>query len=143
MELFLGEILWKARVIAAYWSHENENLSIDPSLDEKEFEIGHSRHGYYFIRIENVRRNLATSASHTLFDGKVGHQVAKLFDYGTRSVSFAGTHRCFSDEFSTCSGTTSVCGNGSEKFRVTDIAHGWSLKLISLKFGLITSNGLK
>ena len=95
--------------------------------DEREFEIGHSRHGYYFVRVENIKRNLATSATHTLFDGKVGHIVANLFDYGTRSVSFAGTHRCFSDDFSTCSGTTSVCGNGSEKFRVTDIAHGESL----------------
>ena len=63
------------------------------------------------------------SASHTLYDGKVGHIIASLFDYGTVSVAFPGTHRCFSTTSSTCSGTTTACGNRSEKFRITDVAH--------------------
>ena len=62
-------------------------------------------------------------ASHTLYDGKVGHVVASLFDHGTVSVAFPGTHRCFSTTASACSGTTTACGNGSEKFRITDVAH--------------------
>ena len=63
------------------------------------------------------------AASHTLYDGKVGHIIASLFDHGTVSVAFPGTHRCFSTTLSTCSGTTTACGNGSEKFRITDVAH--------------------
>ncbi|CAG5098414.1 Oidioi.mRNA.OKI2018_I69.XSR.g15647.t1.cds [Oikopleura dioica] len=71
---------------------------------------------------ENVSRNLATSASHPLFDGKVGHIMASLFDHGTRTFSVTGTHRCFSEEFSNCSGKTSVCGQ-SEPFRMSDASH--------------------
>ena len=69
------------------------------------------------------------SASHTLYDGKVGHIVASLFDYGTVSVAFPGTHRCFSTTLSTCSGSTTACGNGSEKFRITDVAHVMDLNV--------------
>ena len=53
----------------------------------------------------------------------MGHVVASLFDNGTVSVAFPGTHRCFSMTASACSGTTTACGNGSEKFRITDVAH--------------------
>ena len=81
------------------------------------------RRGYFFVRENmNVRRNLATSASHPLFDGKVGHMMASLFDHGTRTFSVTGTHRCFSDQFSDCSGKTSVCGQ-SEPFRMSDASH--------------------
>ena len=68
------------------------------------------------------KRNLATSASHVLFDGKTGHVVANLFDYGTVSVAFPGTHRCFSAEYTNCSGKTSVCGT-YEAYRISDAAH--------------------
>ena len=64
---------------------------------ETEAQVGLTRNGYFFLRSKSrVTRNLATSASHVLFDGKVGHIVSSLFDYGTGSVSFPGTHRCFS-----------------------------------------------
>ena len=53
----------------------------------------------------------------------MGHVIASLFDHGTVSVAFPGTHRCFSTTASACSGTTTACGNGSEKFRITDVAH--------------------
>ena len=69
------------------------------------------------------RAKASCLASHTLYDGKVGHIIASLFDHGTVSVAFPGTHRCFSTTSSLCSGTTTACGNGSEKFRITDVAH--------------------
>lgn len=90
---------------------------------ENDVGFGQLRRGYFFLRQNaNVRRNLATSASHPLFDGKVGHMMASLFDHGTRSFSVTGTHRCFSDQFSDCSGKTSVCGQ-SEPFRMSDASH--------------------
>ena len=86
-------------------------------------QFGSVRRGYYFIRPDDeVRRNIATSSSHPLFDGKTGHIVASLFDHGTRSFAVTGTHRCFSNTYSACSGTTFVCGQ-SEKNRETDSAH--------------------
>ena len=67
---------------------------------ESQEQIGLTRNGYFFLRPRSrVTRNLATSASHVLFDGKVGHIVSSLFDYGTGSVSFPGTHRCFSSSY--------------------------------------------
>ncbi|CBY08295.1 unnamed protein product [Oikopleura dioica] len=90
---------------------------------ENDIGFGQLRRGYFFLRPNaNVRRNLATSASHPLFDGKVGHMMASLFDHGTRTFSVTGAHRCFSDQFSDCSGKTSVCGQ-SEPFRMSDASH--------------------
>ena len=91
--------------------------------DETTDQIGNSRAGYFFIRpATQITRNIATSSSHLLFDGKTGHIVASLFDKGTASVSFPGTHRCFSSTYTACSGRTSVCGE-SEGYRISDAAH--------------------
>ena len=91
--------------------------------DEGPKQIGASRGGYFFIRpASRITRNVATSSSHLLFDGKTGHIVASLFDQGTASVAFPGTHRCFSSKYTACSGRTSVCGE-SEAYRISDAAH--------------------
>lgn len=68
--------------------------------------------------------NLILQAPHPRNDSNTGDQgIYILKEIGALIFMVAGTHRCNSDNYSACSGTTSICDNGSEDFRVSDMAH--------------------
>jgi len=80
--------------------------------------------GTYVFNPSACQSNLVIQAPHPRNDTNTGDQgIFILKDVGALFYMVAGTHRCNSDTFSSCSGTTSTCDNGSEKFRESDMAH--------------------
>jgi len=70
-----------------------------------------------------TRNNLIIQAPHSKFDTNTGKQAVYCFkNTVAKAVFINGTHRCNSDSFSACSGTTSVCGS-SDPYRISDMAH--------------------
>lgn len=60
---------------------------------------------------------------HPTFDSETLDEGAYLFQqHLARGLFIAGTHRCNSASYSSCSGTTSACGS-SESYRISDVAH--------------------
>ena len=79
--------------------------------------------GTYVFSKTPIRDNLIIQAPHSNFDTNTGKQAIYCFkNTVARAVFINGTHRCNSDSFSSCSGTTSVCGS-SEFYRISDMAH--------------------
>lgn len=63
------------------------------------------------------------SAPHPIKDSKTKEQAAEvMFGIGAKYLSISTTNRCANDHYSSCDGTTSICGT-SEAFRVSDMAH--------------------
>lgn len=79
--------------------------------------------GTYVFSKTPLRSNLILQAPHSKFDTNTGSQALYCFkNTGARAVFLNGTHRCNSDSFSSCSGSTSVCGS-NESYRLSDMAH--------------------
>lgn len=79
--------------------------------------------GTYVFSKTPSRNNLIIQAPHSKYDTNTGKQAVFCFkNIVARAVFINGTHRCNSDSFSSCSGTTSVCGS-SDSYRVSDMAH--------------------
>ncbi len=77
---------------------------------------------YVFSKIPS-RNNLIIQAPHSKYDTNTGKQAVFCFkNIVARAVFINGTHRCNSDSFSSCSGTTSVCGS-NDSYRLSDLAH--------------------
>jgi len=67
-------------------------------------------------------RNLMVQVPHPRNDLDTWAEGADLFrQTGSRFFLMAGTHRCASGETSPCSGTSSVCEDGT--YRISDVAH--------------------
>lgn len=80
--------------------------------------------GTYVFNPAACQSNLVLQAPHPRNDSNTGDQgIYILKEIGALFYMVAGTHRCNSDSYSACSGTTSTCDNGSEKFRASDMAH--------------------
>ncbi len=80
--------------------------------------------GTYVFNPAACQSNLILQAPHPRNDSNTGDQgIYILKEIGALFYMVAGTHRCNSDNYSACSGTTSTCDNGSEKFRDSDMAH--------------------
>ncbi|WP_170063262.1 T9SS type A sorting domain-containing protein [Polaribacter porphyrae] len=80
--------------------------------------------GTYIFTKNSVINNLIITAPHVLNDTNTGQQaVYCLKNTLAKAVFLNGTERCNSSSFSSCSGTTSTCDNGSEPFRISDVAH--------------------
>jgi hypothetical protein len=82
--------------------------------------------GYFFIRPQSqVRRNLIIEAPHPVNDQDSALVASRLFQQsGARAFFFAGTHRCANlNDHTTCSGTSTVCGDGDLPYRRSDMAH--------------------
>lgn len=70
-----------------------------------------------------TRENLILTAPHIKYDTNTGYEAVYCFKNNlTKAVFINGTHRCNSNSYSTCSGTTSACGT-SESYRISDMAH--------------------
>ncbi|MET2986330.1 T9SS type A sorting domain-containing protein [Aureibaculum conchae] len=79
--------------------------------------------GTYVFSKTSTRNNLIIQAPHSKYDTNTGKQAVYCFKNTVAKALFInGTHRCNSDDFSSCSGTTSVCGS-SDSYRKSDLAH--------------------
>ena len=79
--------------------------------------------GTYVFSKTPTRNNLIIQAPHSKYDTNTGKQAVYCFKKNVaKALLINGTHRCNSDDFSSCSGTTSVCGS-SDSYRKSDLAH--------------------
>jgi hypothetical protein len=89
------------------------------------FAIAFDRRGRDPTVIVNLkpRRELIVGAPHVGFERGTGEQaVILLRDTGARAAIVNGAHRCASTSFTTCDGTTAVCGT-LEAYRASDVGH--------------------
>ncbi len=83
--------------------------------------------GTYVFNPTSSRSRLIIQAPHPILDSNTGKQGAYIFSkIRARAFFLSGTHRCNSNQASSCSGTTSVCGGGNEAYRISDAAHNAS-----------------
>ena len=105
---------------------EFTDTSISPNqvfyvLEEKSTQSNYW--GTYVFSKTPTRNNLIIQSPHSKFDTNTGNQAIYCFKNTiAKAVFINGTHRCNSDSFSSCSGTTSVCGS-SDAYRISDLAH--------------------
>ena len=105
---------------------EFTDTSISPNqifyiLEEKSTQSNYW--GTYVFSKTPTRNNLIIQAPHSKFDTNTGKQAIYCFkNTVAKAVFINGTHRCNSDNSSSCSGTTSVCGS-SDSYRISDLAH--------------------
>lgn len=79
--------------------------------------------GTYVFSKTPTRKNLIIQAPHSKYDTYTGKEAVYCFKKtGAKALFINGTHRCNSNDFSPCSGTTSVCGR-SDSYRKSDLAH--------------------
>lgn len=78
-----------------------------------------------YIYNPNYQRDVLVGVPHPLFDSNTPYEGVDMLHFlGARFFAMAGTHRCAGSDFTTCSGETTACsGGGSEKFRISDMAH--------------------
>ncbi len=80
--------------------------------------------GTYVFNPRACQANLVVQAPHPRNDSNTGDQgIYILKEIGALFYMVAGTHRCNSDSYSECAGTTSTCDNASESYRESDMAH--------------------
>lgn len=109
-----------------YQITEFTDTSISPSqifyvLEEKSPQLNYW--GTYVFSKTPARNNLIIQAPHSKFDTNTGKQAIYCFKNTlAKAVFINGTHRCNSDSFSSCSGTTSACGS-NDSYRISDLAH--------------------
>lgn len=129
VNLLLSDNLSSARSAADglnYQITEFTDTSISPNqvfyvLEEKSPSSNYW--GTYIFSKTPTRNNLIIQAPHSKYDINTGKQAVNCFKNNVaRAVFINGTHRCNSDSFSSCSGTTSVCGS-SDPYRKSDLAH--------------------
>ena len=90
-------------------------------LEEKNTQFNYW--GTYVFSKTPTRNNLIIQAPHSKYDTNTGKQAIYCFKNNVaRAVFINGTHRCNSDDFSTCSGTTTACGS-SDNYKMSDLAH--------------------
>lgn len=109
-----------------YQITEFTDTSITPNqvfyiLEEKNTQFNYW--GTYVFSKTPTRNNLIIQAPHLKYDTNTGKQAIYCFKNNVaRAVFINGTHRCNSDSFSTCSGTTTVCGS-NDNYKMSDLAH--------------------
>ena len=109
-----------------YQITEFTDTSITPNqvfyiLEEKNTQFNYW--GTYIFSKTPTRNNLILQAPHIKYDTNTGKQAVYCFKKNVaRAVFINGTHRCNSNSYSTCSGTTSVCGS-SDNYKMSDLAH--------------------
>jgi hypothetical protein len=79
--------------------------------------------GTYIFNSTAQRSNLVIQSPHPRYDTNTDKEGFYIFkNVSAYAFCLAGTHRCNSSTFSTCSGTTDACGT-TEAYRISDIAH--------------------
>lgn len=109
-----------------YQITEFTDTSISPNqvfyiLEEKSSQLYYW--GIYIFSKTPTRNNLIIQAPHSRYDTNTGRQAVYCFKNNVaKAVFINGTHRCNSDSYSSCSGTTSACGS-NENYKMSDLAH--------------------
>ncbi len=109
-----------------YQITEFTDTSIAPNqvfyiLEEKNTQFNYW--GTYVFSKTPTRNNLIIQAPHIKYDINTGKQAIYCFKNNVaRAVFINGTHRCNSESFSTCSGTTTACGS-NDNYKMSDLAH--------------------
>jgi hypothetical protein len=124
----LGNDLTNARLQAGkigYQITEFLDTTINQTFYVVEKKNDSSNHwGTYIFTKNPLIDKLIITAPHILNDTNTGQQaVYCLKNTLAKAVFLNGTERCNSGFFSDCSGTTTTCDNGSESFRISDVAH--------------------
>ncbi len=103
------------------YTHTGTTPFISYVLEEKSPATNHW--GTYVFN-KNLTTKLVIQAPHSLFDFNTGKQaIYSYVNYMDAFLFLNGTHRCNHSQASTCSGTTSVCNDSSEAFKISDLAH--------------------
>ena len=78
-----------------------------------------------YIRYPQYCRPLVMQAPHPRRDLNTGRQAFHVFrESNSAFFMMAGTHRCNSEQNSSCSGSTTVCSGGtSQAYPISDLAH--------------------
>ncbi len=80
--------------------------------------------GTYIFSENPLRQKLIIQTPHPKYDSNTGYQGIYCFKRLAAGALFiSGTHRCNNTSFSSCSGTSSACGDGYESYRISDNAH--------------------
>jgi hypothetical protein len=80
--------------------------------------------GTYIFSIDPLRQKLIIQTPHPRYDSNTGYQGIYCFKRLAAGALFiSGTHRCNNTSYSSCSGTSSSCGDGYNPYRVSDPAH--------------------
>ncbi len=109
-----------------YQITEFTDTSISPNqifyiLEEKDAQLYYW--GTYIFSKTPTRNNLIIQAPHSRYDTNTGRQAVYCFKNNVaKAVFINGTHRCNSDSYSSCSGTTSACGS-NDNYKMSDLAH--------------------
>ena len=109
-----------------YQITEFTDTSISPNqifyiLEEKGAQLYYW--GTYIFSKTPTRNNLIIQAPHSRYDTNTGRQAVYCFKNNVaKAVFINGTHRCNSDSYSSCSGTTSACGS-NDNYKMSDLAH--------------------
>jgi hypothetical protein len=84
-----------------------------------------SGHAALALRTHPEAIDLIVETPHSFFDANtLGEGVVVFERSGARALLSSGTHRCASDSFSGCAGSTPVCAlTSTEDFRISDMAH--------------------
>ncbi len=80
--------------------------------------------GTFIFHPDPERAQLVIQSPHPKKDFNTGKQGFYIFrESGARVFLLAGTSRCNSSSYTSCSGTTTVCSESSEAYRISDQAH--------------------
>lgn len=118
---------------AALSGFQNLNLKITKFTDTSSLvfylirETGPTPRGWGLYAVNpTTTRKIVIEAPHPIADQFTETEATFLFlNLNARALLIAGAHRCASQDFSSCSGTTNACANlGTEEpYRVSDAAH--------------------
>ncbi len=82
------------------------------------------RTGPYSLKGDLLPGRVVLQAPHPRYDLNTGKEAVYVMQHTDAFFCcLAGTHRCNSPYFSSCSGTTTACNTSSQPYRISDMAH--------------------
>ena len=80
--------------------------------------------GTYVFNPTACRPTLIIQSPHPEYDTNTGNQGIYCFkNTDAKAFCISGTHRCNNSNYTTCSGTSSVCSGASSAFQISDLPH--------------------
>ena len=97
--------------------------------------------GALMVALDDQARPVVIESPHSLFDGMTGYEGFDFFVSLRAQAWMANTaHRCANAENSPCAGSSTVCGEGTEPYRVSDVAHATATAFQAWHEGLLDSD---
>ena len=124
-QLFAGNLMTAAEMAEAL--DYDLTLYLDSPSDRLYQVLTANGNNYWgtYIRYPQYCRPLVMQAPHPRRDLNTGRQAFHVFrESNSAFFMMAGTHRCNSEQNSSCSGSTTVCSGGaSQAYPISDLAH--------------------